>query len=288
MLTVQGEIRRGATLLELVVALLLAGVVAAAVARSRHGTGGSGARDVADAAARRQLRAAAAALPVALRAIAPGDVRAMQDTALDLRATLGGGIVCATDVAAAVVVVATELPGAGWAAPPHDGDTLLVLAPVTSDTGGDDAWRWRALRVAGDATPAQAPCLTSPVAAVVRVPVAAADLAIGPSIGALLPGAATRLVRRARWSVYRAGDGRWYLGYREAVGAGLAGVQPVSGPHDVVDGGGVRRPGVRFTYRARDGGAAAVPSAVARVDVVVRAEGSRDSLALAVLSRNAP
>src|SRR6202022_2394268 len=48
------------------------------------------------------------------------------------------------------------------------------------------------------------------------------------------PGAAVRFVRRARYSLYRASDGDWYLGYRRCNAIGPPGcgvVQPVSGPY---------------------------------------------------------
>ena len=281
------------------VALLLAGVVAAVVARSRHATGGADARLVAHAATRRQLRAAAAALPSTLRALAPADVRAMDDTALDVRATIGGGVLCGIDTVAAVATLAAAgLPGTGWTSPPHEGDTLLVLAPLASAPPADDAraWGWRPLHVTGDAAPAVAPCLAHPALATMRVPI---DLPpSGPDVaGDPAPGAAARLTRRARWSAYRAGDGRWYLGYREARGAGLAGVQPVSGPHDVPGPSASRRPGVRFTFHDGAGGSATDADSLARVDVLLRAAVSAratgpsvtvDSLALSVALRHGP
>jgi hypothetical protein len=84
------------------------------------------------------------------------------------------------------------------------------------------------------------------------------------SVGA---GASLRFVRRARYQLYRAGDGYWYLGFLDCAPARsvpCSTIQPVSGPFAPA--------GVRFTFVDSTGTVTADPAHVARVDVLSRAE----------------
>ena len=50
----------------------------------------------------------------------------------------------------------------------------------------------------------------------------------------LRPGSPVRFIRRGRYSLYKASDGKWYLGYRRcnAIGASSCGaIQPLSGDY---------------------------------------------------------
>jgi hypothetical protein len=83
-----------------------------------------------------------------------------------------------------------------------------------------------------------------------------------------VPGSPVRLIRRARYSLYRASDGLWYLGYRRCTGAGCATVQPVSGPY-----AGATPP---LTFKYYDGSGRTITplvptTAIARIDVVAHA-----------------
>jgi hypothetical protein len=130
---------------------------------------------------------------------------------------------------------------------------------------------------------------------------------IGPArsyeISTLLPvsvsirrGSPVRFVRRARYDVYRGGDGKWYLGYRRCA-AGCAPVQPVSGPYETAVG-----PPITFRYYTRGGSQLAghgPTTDVARIEIVSRARYGRpiylpgfsvplvgDSMVVAVALRN--
>jgi hypothetical protein len=113
-------------------------------------------------------------------------------------------------------------------------------------------------------------------------------------------GAPVRIVRRARFDVYRASDGLFYLGYRVCA-AGCAGVQPVAGPY------GSSAAVIRLRYFDVSGASLPAPLDVTslqrltRVDVVLRATSSaivdlpgrtrgvaRDSIVASIALRNAP
>jgi hypothetical protein len=91
------------------------------------------------------------------------------------------------------------------------------------------------------------------------------------------PGGPVRFIRRGRYSLYHAADGRWYLGYRRcnALGASVCGaIQPLSGPYRDYSSN-PRGTGLLFEYFDESGGripSGASPLAIARVDVTARAE----------------
>jgi hypothetical protein len=81
-------------------------------------------------------------------------------------------------------------------------------------------------------------------------------------------GAPVRIVRHVRYSVYRAGDDEWYLGYHLCDAACL-GVQPVSGPYNGDDG-----PPITFHYFKHDGSpliSSSPTTDVGRVEIMLRA-----------------
>ncbi|HXQ76588.1 MAG TPA: hypothetical protein VN797_00185, partial [Gemmatimonadaceae bacterium] len=112
-----------------------------------------------------------------------------------------------------------------------------------------------------------------------------------------------RFVRRGRYSLYRASDGEWYLGYRRCDAAGLAGcggIQPLSGPYRPYSSNPLRT-GLLFEYFDASGvrlGAGASPLSLARVDITARAESRQqvpvesrvirpaDSASLSIAVRN--
>lgn len=258
--------RVGVTLVELLVALVLAALVSSAVVRSRAQSQGAATDALATADARRQLRAGTGAVLATLRGAAPagGDLLALADSALELRATLGASVACdalpaAIDRPPSVTLLAPPVndgvarpptlatDASGWHDAPAPGDVMLALVHDDPARVADPRWRWRSAMVV-DASAALAPCLGAVAAPTVRV-------ALATSLAdAVSAGTPVRLLRRGRWSVYRSGS-RWYLGWHDvtASGAGLDVVQPVSGPHDVRDARGSWRAALAFRGTDADG-----------------------------------
>jgi hypothetical protein len=122
-------------------------------------------------------------------------------------------------------------------------------------------------------------------------------------------GAPVRIVKQARYKLFQATDGKWYLGYSDynAATSAFDELSPVSGPFDPYSSG-AGTTGVGFRYYDVDGneiasGADATNRAkIARVDLIARARTSaivkaagiqnganqqyRDSLAVSVMLRN--
>ena len=92
-------------------------------------------------------------------------------------------------------------------------------------------------------------------------------------------GSPVRFLRRARYSLYYASDGRWYLGYRRcnADGASACGaIQPVSGPYRAYSAD-PHASGLLFEYFDATGHRLAPASsqlALARVDITARSESA--------------
>jgi type II secretory pathway pseudopilin PulG len=263
--------RRGATLAELLVAAAVGGVVSTAAVVALVRVRRSAAVETERALARAQLAQAAGVLAHELRgaALAPGaddggDLLEARDTAVDVRAAVGGSVACAAgaDGAGSWVALAPAGPGAGWwAAAPRAGDAALVHDPGALPGAADDAWRERAV-LAADAGGAW--CAGGPYAALGAGPAWRLALAAPALPATAAAGAPVRVVRRRRYALYRGGDGLWALGVREWDAGGPQGVQPLAGPFEPPEAGGMRA-------AVRDSaGAVVAPDAPGAAEVEVR------------------
>lgn len=214
-------LRRGVTLVELLVALSLGGLVLAVAVGSmlrQH----RGVRWVEGlTGAELQLRPTLRLVAEELEPLDPaaGDLAAGQasDTAIEIRAVIAASLTC--DSSAAVTLV----PETG-ASPPLGGVARAIAA-------GDSVWLYRdSLGWRGYAVTAASRTTTA-----CGVPTSAPGPAMRLALDApadVPAGTPVRVTRPERWVVYRAGDGRWYLGVRDwspAASRFLA-VQPVAGP----------------------------------------------------------
>lgn len=270
--------RAGHVLLELLLALAAGGIVVAAAVRLHVAQERATRALLADLRAEGRAREAAAILPVTLRALAPGEgdipPGAATDTTLELRETIGSAVVC--DVGSDFVVLPNDSDDgatlAAYLSRPDIGDSLWLLPVVDGDSAGG---RWSAAAVVGVGSGACGPIgAREPPAGGVRL-----SLAADPRAAGIGTGSPARITRRARYSLYRAGDGAWYLGYRtfSPVLGRLATVQPISGPYASPSSAGAP-----FRYFAADGrqlaAPVAVPESIARVDVrLLPARGAREA-----------
>lgn len=236
----------GTTLVELLVATTLAGVLSGAAVVAVVRVRRTAADQTERALARAQLVQAAAVLAHELRAAVhtPGpddgrDLLEVSDSAIDLRTPVGGSVACTVAPApgGSTVELAPAAAGVGWwSATPRPGDAALVYDPGPRPGADDDAWRERAVvgATAGGCTtgPFATPGLT---ATPWRLALA------GPSLPATVArGAPVRVLRRRRYALYRGGDAQWALGMREWDATGPAAVQPVAGPFEPPARGGLQ------------------------------------------------
>jgi hypothetical protein len=217
--------RRGATLAEALVALVLASVVLGSATGSvlRQRRTSDALRTSADAAA--QLRSATGLLSssLGLGELASGDLVAdeLRDTALQLRTTIAAGVACDTEPDLRFAIPADTLTTSGIASPPRAGDSAWWYRADSAD--------WRGASIL-EVTTDSLPCASVGIGP----PARAALLRLRTSVPGHRAGAPVRISRQLRWSLYRAGDGSWQLGMRESTGVlrALSPLQPVAGPFE--------------------------------------------------------
>lgn len=235
----------------------------------------------------------------------PDTVRFASDTAIEFYSTIGASTLCADPTGNRVVIPSDTLPSGNlltaWSVVPDTDDFVAVYhdSLAIAPTPG-----WQRFRISAMTNPAAAtacsPASAVPSAADRSGGARAYEITVAPSIVvAATRGAPVRFTRHARYSVYRAGDRKWYLGYRRCAAAGCAPIQPVSGPYD----GGNDAP-LELRYYTGAGVRIPTPTSsvdVARVDIVLRAASEtklaipglehavmRDSLLATVAPRNGP
>ncbi len=208
------------TLVELIVAVVLAAIVLGTATASSLRQQHSHASILSSTDTDAQIRAATLVLAGQLELLDPveGDLvqGEAQDTALQVRAPVAQSLACQREVGAATLLPDTPNSVAlgGAVSAPRAGDTLWWLA--------DSAWR--ALQITGAN----------------RVNVACGGaLGSGRTLQLLLSGQDTvdegspiRVTRQTRYSIYRASDGTYQLGVREWNDSThrFSAPQPVAGP----------------------------------------------------------
>ena len=280
--------RRGVTLLELCLVIVLLGIVGGAVASVWLRGQRALARAALDVRAGATLRHAAAALAGELRSAPAADLLVAADSAVELLAPIGAGVVCAVDGRAIVVAAdraGDDAPLAQWSAAPRAGDVVHVHRGRR--IAGASPWA-AATVVAASAVRGAAGC-PSPHGGHEPAGLAQWRLELHALPAGVAAGAWLRVGRRARWSHYRAGDGRWQLGRRDCPdpSAPCEAAQPVAGPLRPPgrDGAG----GLHVATRDSLGRPTVAAADVALVGIVLRAPGpSRVEARWLLALRNRP
>jgi hypothetical protein len=206
-----------------------------------------------------------------------GELLVAQDSALEVRATIGTAFVCGGAPGQVAVPAPDASAGAISSAilrPPMPGDRLSALF---SDSNGAT---WLHLQVASPPT-ADGGCSFNPA-------IQAWIIATLEPVS-LPPGTPLRITRPLRLSLYRSADNRWYLGARDWNGEDqrFNGIQPVAGPlfpHE-----DDARSGLRFEYHDAQGAGIAPPVDAGRVtSVTVVARAATDSMTAVIRLSNAP
>jgi prepilin-type N-terminal cleavage/methylation domain-containing protein len=214
--------RAGVSLAELLVALTLGGIVLAVASstmlRQQRGVRWVERLSGAELQVRPVMRLLAdelSLLDASAGDVAPGQA---SDSSLQLRFAVAASLTC--DSASALTLI------------PESASTPAMAGGASAPAVGDSVWLYRGAAFGW---------LARTVTAVSRTTTACAapTSAAGPTFRLLLdapPAAAAgtpvRVTRWERWVVYRAGDGRWYVGVRDyspATSRFLA-AQPVAGP----------------------------------------------------------
>jgi hypothetical protein len=296
--------RAGTTAVELIVVIVVAGVLSAAMGTLLRRQQRFYARAASIVEHRASLRDATAILPAELRALSPdgGDVLAFSDSSLEIRATIGAGIVCAISADRSAIDIAPARPSqpgtlSAFSMTPQRGDIALLYDPGVPDEPADD--RWTAHAVDGVAAVADA-CETSPLVPteLASLPKLRLRFVTGTVLSPTTTGTFVQALRRVRYRLYRSSAPDWYLGYSEWDGAAYSVSQPVSGPFAAYSR---RSASTGLSLRYFDAGGIELfsvsdVSRITRVEVVARAvtagglstdtEPLRDAQDVAVRLRN--
>lgn len=277
--------KRAFTLPEILVSIAIAGVVATAITTTlvRQMRFHIASAEILDV--REQLRDAADVLASDIRgaAVASYGLPLMADSAIEMYSTIGSSVACSTPIGTVVALAPSVLA---------NGNTLtsLLVMPDTGDlaaiysipSGNIDSARWEARRITAFSSKSLAStCPSSTGFTTVADAVAGATgyqvtLAASPGPD-VHKGAPVRFLRRARYSIYKSSDGKWYLGYRRcsvSVPSSCAAIQPLSGPYRPYGSRGSES-GLSFRYYDLNGVELAPGNngtSVARVDIVIRGE----------------
>ena len=280
--------RRGFTLLEMLIVIILFGLVMGSmmmVIRQQQSFYRSAGQMM---ELRSQAGQALGVVPRDLRAISSvgGDITAMSDDAIDFRAQLGSSVVCTVTGSTVVVPPNARLMKQSrltvWRAQPVAGDQLMIYDDGDEPSEVDDQWRTYTISgVAKGAVNSANAC--APGTGFV-VPADTADswrFTVSSAFSTTIrQGAPIRFARATRYTLYQAADGEWYLGYQENTGAGWSAVGPISGPHRAYSAT-PGESGLSFVYfdaaeNELDPTSMANAPNVARIDITVRGRTRND------------
>lgn len=243
---------RGFTLVEVLVAMTLTGIVVAGTLRALSAQKKFYARQARILSARHAMRASATVLTSELREVSPpgGDLYAFGSDSVAFRSTVGFGIVCGLNEANGTL----SLRHVSGHFTMDGADSLLVFVE-NGPENDDDAWR--ILPVVGIA--ASGPSCGSG-SAPERV------VTITGTLGGVWEGAPVRLFRPYVFGLFQM-DERWWLGRRNR---GSGDYVPVAGPLAPPEDGGLR-----LTYYTPNNVPTTDPALVSRVAISVKAPTDR-------------
>ncbi|HMA44246.1 MAG TPA: prepilin-type N-terminal cleavage/methylation domain-containing protein [Gemmatimonadales bacterium] len=249
--------RRGMTLVELLIALVMLGVVSTALYRVLLNNQRIYQTQTQHIDLQQNMRAAVTLLPAELREIdaTDGDIEAMSPTAITIRAMRWMGFICAPPVLGGAVVgtgmTVRAQPFYGTRRLNTGTDSMFIYYDGDQTTRDDDDWA-----LARPTDVANGLCPDGQAGLVITM---SWKLAPPNTPGGILPGSPVRGFETVTYQLYKPpSDSLWYVGMQPAGGT----IAPVIGP--VIEGG------LSFAYFDSTGAVTTVPTRVARIDVVVR------------------
>ena len=295
--------RRGMTLIEIMISLVLLGIVSGVIMRvvMRQQRFYQGVNQI--LTQRGQLRQATGVVPSDLRSLSSvgGDILIASDSSMEFMLNVGTGAVCEVVPGGTKVVMPpedlastqsiTSWYGNPWPDPknkPKSAYSVYIYNPGSVVGNDDDIWQKFTLTDVQSSITACAgpPKFTTIADAGKKRPVLELSstgpndpVTGGPVSQYIGVGAPVRIMKQVRYKLYLAADGKWYLGYSDwdVTTSKYDELTPVSGPYEAYATGTGSATGIGFRYYDVDGieiasGANATDRArIARVDLIARA-----------------
>ena len=309
-LTVGPRGRRGVTLPELLIVMLLLTIVGTAMIRVMVKQSQYYKDTSATASARRELRLGATVLPAEMRSIstAGGDILEMSESQVTMRAAIGSSVLCDRGPTGTSIftIPPTNLAHhtlTSFAAVPVAGDTVFLFDDNLDKGAVDDVWRKFAIAtVTSSAVACPGPPYTDPI---LDAPVLKRRIVFtvngGPIHDSVKVGAVARFTRPVRYKIYQESSGSWYLGLQEHRNGAWQTTDALAGPYRPFASGDANPSGLQFRYYDTLGVRItnyANVTAVGRIDVFLRTNAGtaavterhgallRDSVVMRVAIRN--
>ena len=271
------ERRTGFTMAETLVVLVLLAIVGGSLMNvmSKQQRFYAGTGDLIEL--RTQLRQAEAVIGNDLRGISSvgsalgSDILAMTDSSIDFRYTIGASVVCKAPTTTTVILPTTGVLTNGntltsWISKPAFGDTAYIFDEgANTSLSTDDSWQaYKVVSVAMNSGACDAGFNTPQ----------SATMTLASSVTATtLDGAPIRFFRQAHYSLYKAADNLWYLGYCSPACSNGNAINPIAGPFQSYQASTVNdSSGIRITYYDSTGAVTATPANVARINIVLRGQ----------------
>jgi prepilin-type N-terminal cleavage/methylation domain-containing protein len=286
--TIARRLPPGYTLIELLVAIVIFGLVAGGVMNAIISAQRSSIAQSQRIDLQQNLRAAAVVLPAELRSLdaVDGDIQAMAANSITIRAMRQLAIICTPPVMGAALtgrLITVRTPLYSSARNFQAGDSVLIWYEGDAMARSDDGW------LLGRVTAVAAQnCTDGTAGQRLTTDIQAPVLPKLNKIGAIPNGAPLRGFEIVTYSAGVAADGRWYLNLQDTNGT-----TPLLGP---LNGSA----GLAFTYYNAAGAVTAVPTQVAQIGLTVRGQTvdrinkgatsgfAADSLVTTVTLRNNP
>jgi prepilin-type N-terminal cleavage/methylation domain-containing protein len=307
--------RRGMTLLELLISLVLVGLMGGLIVGFllKQERFYAGANEILQT--RTQVRQASVLLPNDLRAISSpaGDIYTMTDTSIEFRSTFGSSYLCRSDkvnskIMLPPVTLAKNNQLTNWSVQPTFNDSVAIYDDgANSSSSTDDAWSISTITGIGLVVSDVSTGCQSTSGLMKSTDVSSTNpsfaFTLSPSQSATVStGAAVRFFKKVHYSFYKAADNQWYIGYYDCRTARVPvcnTIQPIAGPLRPYTAGHPELAGLRFTYYDATGAVTATKTAVRRISILFQGEGTntiqlsggspvtfRDSLRVEVGLRN--
>jgi len=285
-----GRARAGLTLTELMISIVLLGLLGGLIVGFllKQQRFYSGANEI--LLTRTQVRQASVMMPSDLRGISSpaGDIYAMTDTSIDFRSTFGSSYICRNDRTTSQIPVPPVNLGKGsaltvWTQTPANNDSLALYVDSTNSSTVDDSWSYHRITTTtiafSNATPGctSASGLMKTTDATVSNP--SYSFTLSPQQSATVSaGAAVRFFKKVHYSLYKAADNNWYLGYYDCRTSRVPvcnTIQPIAGPLKAYVAGQPQLAGLRFTYYDTTGAVTANRLQVSRISILLQGQGTR-------------